>query len=200
MEQSVAIAADISTRSYAWLQAPACTPQTDYQLCSGTFQAFDYQAADHIITGTAPVSSYVLTARLWLPLTAPKPWPLLIFGHGLGGDTSQGDPLGALIAPMGMAGVAIDAVDHGLHPGAPSAQLGEILAFFGMSTGNLEPLVLRDNFRQSTYDKLQLLRLLATVGDVDGDGKPDLDQSHFSYFGVSLGGMLWVVKTTAAPT
>jgi hypothetical protein len=189
-EQSLAIAQDISSRSYAWQAPPTCTPEASYNLCSASFQANDYQNSDDVVTGTTPQSTYVLNARIWAPLTAPKPWPIMIFGHGLGGDSAQGDPLGVALAPLGIAVIGIDAVDHGSHPGAPSGQLPEILAFFGLNTGNLEPLVLRDNFRQSTYDKLQLLQVLLQDGDLDGDGKPDLDLTKISYYGVSLGGIM----------
>jgi hypothetical protein len=189
-EQSLAIAKDIAGRRFAWMSAPTCTPQTSYLLCSASFQANDYRGADGAITGTTPVASYTLIARIWLPLTAPKPWPIVIFGHGLGGDTTQGDPLGALMAPLGIAAIAIDAVDHGQHPGAPSGRLPEILSFFGLNTGTEQPLVLRDNFRQSNYDRLQLLQVLLQDGDLDGDGSADVDTGKVAYYGASLGGIM----------
>jgi hypothetical protein len=189
-EQSLAIAQDISGRSFTWAAPPACSAQTSYNLCSASYQANDYRSSSGAVTGTSPVASYTLNARIWAPLSAPKPWPVMIFGHGLGGNSAQGDPLGALTAPIGIATIAIDAVDHGQHPGAPSGTLPEILAFFGLSTGDLNPLILRDNFRQSTYDKLQLLQVLLQDGDLDGDGMPDIDPTKISYYGVSLGGIM----------
>lgn len=189
-EQSLAIEKDIAGRTYAWASPPSCAPQAQFQLCSATYHAYDYRDAAGTVTGTTPVSSYTLTARIWLPLSAPKPWPVVIFGHGLGGDTTEGDPLGAATAPMGIAAIGIDAVDHGQHPGAPMGQFPDILAFLGSNTGNLEPLVIRDNFRQSTYDKLQLLQVLLQDGDLDGDGRPDIDTSRMAYYGASLGGVM----------
>lgn len=188
LEQSVAIAQDIKQRTYAWKTKPTCVVKEHYKECGGVFVAQNYQTAG-VVEGTTPVTSYDLPVRLWLPLTAPKPWPTMIFGHGLGGDKDQGEPLGVIGAEMGIAVIAIDAIAHGEHPDA-STGLGAILKFFGMSTGTIQPLVLRDNWRQSTYDKLQLLRLLETVGDADGDDQPDLDLERFAYYGVSLGGIM----------
>jgi hypothetical protein len=54
----------------------------------------------------------------------------------------------------------------------------------------LRPLRLRDNLRQSTYDRLQLLDLLASDPDIDGDGAPDLDMDQLAYVGISLGAIM----------
>jgi hypothetical protein len=187
-QQSVTIAADIHGRTYTWKTLPACEDMPNYRKCTGVFVAQNYQT-NGVVQGTQPTTSYDLPVHLWLPLTAPKPWPTMIFGHGLGEDTNDGEPLAALAAPMGFAVIGVDAVAHGSHPGG-ALGLPAILNFFGMTTGSVEPLVLRDNWRQSTYDKLQLLRLLEQAPDVDGDGQPDLDLSKLAYYGVSLGGIM----------
>ena len=97
-----------------------------------------------------------------------------------------------------MATVAIDAVSHGEHPaGGAKSTIDAVAKFFAVdfATQGFKSLILRDNWRQSTYDKLQLVRLLTDAAntkrnDIDGDGKDDLltDRAHFAYFGVSLGG------------
>ncbi len=51
-------------------------------------------------------------------------------------------------------------------------------------------MVFRENLRQASLDKLQLLALLRAHPDVDGDGAADLDTAHVGYFGISLGGIM----------
>jgi hypothetical protein len=189
VEQSVAIAQDIQQRTYTWKTKPTCRDDTLYRLCSASFVAQDYRK-NGSVQGIQPVATYELPVRLWLPKDKAGPWPLMIFGHGLSGDKSQGDALAEIAAPKGIAGVAIDALMHGEHPTAPGNSLVTVLKFFGMDTGNVQPLILRDNWRQSTYDKLQLLRLLSTVGDLDGDDVADIKLNQMGYYGVSLGGIM----------
>ena len=191
---SVAAASDITARHYAWLDPPTCVDGPLWRQCDGAFLAFDYRDAAGVVVDGTPQTPYTLAARVWLPLGDGGPWPVVIFGHGLGSDRGQAKALADKAAPMGIATVAIDAVAHGEHPGAPDnpTTLVSVMAFFGISldTLALDALVLRDNWRQSTYDKLQLVRLLLDAPDLDGDGTPELDPAHMGYFGVSLGGIM----------
>jgi len=122
---------------------------------------------------------------------------MLIYGHGPGGGRGQGERLASFAAPMGIATVAIDAQAHGEHPTATpgAATLNVVLDFFGINlsmlqTRALEAARLRDNFRGSTWDKLQLVSLLVAHPDIDGDGAADLDITRYAYLGVSLGGIM----------
>jgi hypothetical protein len=199
---SVAVAADVHARSYDWMAPPTCTNEATWRHCEGHFVAQEYRGTDGVFRRTAgapavPQSTYVLPVSLWLPLHPTGPSPMLIYGHGLGGDRSQGEVLAGFAAPMGIATVAIDAQAHGEHPTAVpgSGTLDTVLRFFGINltmlqTRALEAGRLRDNFRGSTWDKLQLLRLLLAHPDVDGDGTVDLDVSRYAYLGVSLGGIM----------
>src|SRR5690606_37470505 len=54
----------------------------------------------------------------------------------------------------------------------------------------VDSLRLRDNFRQSTYDKLQVTRAILANPDLDGDGTDDVDRDRMSYAGVSLGAIM----------
>lgn len=203
VETSVAAAADIAARGYEWAQAPVCTDVGGWRECDGTFVAWDYRDAAGVVQDGSPQASYELAVRLWLPLEAPAPWPVVVFGHGLGSDRGQAKALAEVAAPMGIATVAIDAVAHGVHPGAPPnpSTAVAVAAFFGISleTLELDGLVLRDNWRQSTYDKLQLVRLLTDAPDLDDDGAPELDPDHLSYLGVSLGGIMGAELLALSP-
>lgn len=189
-DESEAIAADIAGRPHAWSEPPACVAAATWRECHGAFEAFDYRRDGHLVDGT-PQSRYRLPVTAWLPLDGPSPYPTLVFGHGLGSGRDQAAALAEIAVPEGFAVVAIDAVQHGEHPTATASdRLTTTLAFFGVDLRRLalDALALRDNWRQSTYDKLQLLRLLRDAPDLDGDEAPDVDR--LAYFGVSLGGIM----------
>ncbi|MSP73659.1 MAG: hypothetical protein EXR76_16105 [Myxococcales bacterium] len=191
--ESQAIAADIVTHDFSWSTPPTCVDAPLYRICDGAFRAADYRGAEGYVADGTPQLEYELPVRAWLPLGQPGPFPVTIFGHGLGSGKEQGDALAEVAAPMGMATVAIDAPSHGLHPTATATgDLLQIMDFFGINilAQRLDALVLRDHWRESTYDKLQLIRLLNDDGDLDGDGASDVDPSRLSYFGVSLGGIM----------
>ncbi len=196
VEQTVTAAKDIASRTYAWKVKPVCDAGrgVPWRQCRGLFVAEDYRKDGVVVDGT-PQATYDLPVALWLPKT-PKPWPVVLFGHGLGSSKEQGEIVAEIAAPLGIATVAIDAPCHGEHPTArPDAAANpdaEVFDFFGVdaASGQLLPLVLRDHFREATYDKLQLLQLLRDVPDVDGDGVADLDLTRLAYDGYSLGGMM----------
>lgn len=199
-EDAVAIAADIAARDIV-PNAIECTTEELWIACEGSFDAVDYRGADLFIEDVTDVdtsTTYEVPFTAWLPLTSPGPYggdafPTLIYGHGLGGGRDQGERLAEFAAPRGMATIAIDALMHGEHPTAESrAPLTRILDFFGISTQDLsfKPLLMREHFRGSTYDKVQLARMLARGVDLDGDQQVDLDPARISYLGVSLGGIM----------
>lgn len=201
-DDSVAVAADVASRTFDWSTLPTCVDEAMWRHCEGEFVAGDYRDADGVmrrVAGAAatPVTTYTLPVSIWLPLSSTGPVPMLVYGHGLGGGRDQGGVLAQFAAPMGIATVAIDAQAHGEHPGAmPGATTIEtVVDFFGinldqLSTRALEAARLRDNFRGSTWDKLQLMQLLLAHPDLDGDGTDDLDTSRYAYLGVSLGGIM----------
>jgi hypothetical protein len=189
---SVAVAQDVAGRKFAWKQAMQCQALEKYRLCNGTFLAHDYTDG-RVVKDGKPVAEYELQVAAWLPLKAQGLMPTVVFGHGLGGDRTQAEALGDLAAPEGIATVAIDAVGHGQHPGAvQGSKLQTVFGFFGVNvaTQGVDALALRDHWRQSTYDKLQLLQLLKQAGDLDGDGQADVRTDQLMYLGVSLGGIM----------
>lgn len=204
-DDSVAIAADIASRSYSVDGSIDCTTMTQWRQCEGAFIAEDYRGPDGAIHRNPgdPLTptTYRLPFTVYLPLAgvATAPFPTILYGHGLGGDRHQAGVLAAFAAPEGIATIAIDAPGHGEHPtvppGAQTDTLSDTLRFFGAEDlGNLQylihSLVLRDHWREATYDKLQLTRLIQQGLDVDGDTNTDLDATRMAYLGVSLGGIM----------
>jgi hypothetical protein len=205
VDDSEAVAADVLTRDFALEGPSVCTPDASsrWRQCEGAFVAGDYRDADGHFpprapgTPAAPLRTYRIPITFWLPFTGPGPFPTLLYGHGLGGGRDQGARLAEFAAPLGIATVAIDAVRHSEHPtglGAAAPAFDTVLAFFTFdgdrATRAIDGRKLRDHFRQSTWDKLQLTRLLLAGVDVDGDGTDDLDGTQLAYLGVSLGGIM----------
>ena len=62
------------------------------------------------------------------------------------------------------------------------------------------PYGLRDCFRQTVVDLMQLARVIRSGLDLDGDGAPDLDAGHIYYGGQSLGAMYGTLFTALEPT
>ena len=212
-EDSLAIAADIAQRDVRPLSGTTCTPETQWVRCEGSFTAIDYRGTDGTmpdITSHPDTShNYVLPFTVWLPLDRPGPYggtslPTMIFGHGLGGTRQQAERLATFAAPRGIATIAVDAPMHGQHPTAnanSTATLTRVLDFFAISAQQLtfQPLVMREHFREASYDKLQLVRMLSLGVDLDGDGTVDLDPHRLMYLGVSLGGIMGPELLALAP-
>ncbi|MBX5482577.1 MAG: hypothetical protein IRZ16_12175 [Myxococcaceae bacterium] len=158
---------------------------------AGTFSAHDLREdgvwrADWVADPAASP-----TAELWFTLTLPKgPRPpggykVVIGGHGLngrntvrlgGGTQSFCTDVAEVLAQRGLGCLGIDAPSHGTR--------GSSFDFFAIE----DLRKARDNFRQMTFDQLQLARM-ATRLDLDGDGTPDLSP-QLGYFGNSLGAIM----------
>ncbi len=192
VEVSQAVSKDIGEREYTWSELPTCVVEESARRCEGRFIAKDYRTAG-VIGGPEAVADWELKVSVWLPLEASGPSPVVLFGHGLNDNRGKGASLMDRFQPMDVAVVSVDALHHGEHPTAEEG--GEVLAFFDFfaidaENVSLKPLELRDNLRQSNYDRLQLIRLLKLVPDVDGDGADDLNMDRLGYFGTSLGAIM----------
>ena len=192
IEESVAVAQDIAKRTLAWTQPPTCVAVGGTRRCNGVFAGYEYRKDGVVVDGT-PQRELQYPIRIWLPKEAAGASPLLLFGHGIGGTLDQAGALADFAASWGTATVAIDAPHHGKHPagGATDAQTA-VMNFFELDLAafTVHGLRLRDNWRQATYDKLQVIKLLTDLPDVDGDGKADIDSQRVAYFGASLGGIM----------
>jgi len=175
-------------------------PESVWIKCTGTLDVLDYTGADeHLAADLSAQGGYDLPVTVWLPVGATGALPVFLYGHGLAGDRDEADALADFVAPIGAAVIAVDAPKHGLHPDAGAI---DVLDFFGLSfdlSNPLDALKLRDNFRQGTYDRLQVIAAIAAGIDADGDAEVDLDIERMHYLGVSLGGIMGAELVAFAP-
>lgn len=196
-ETSLAVAEDIAARDYALSEPMVCFDAGLYRECRGPLTVNDYRGPDRLVPDNsgAPRSTYDLPVQVWMPhAELPGPYPVLLCGHGLTGSVDDCRDIVDRVTGQGVALVAVDAVEHGAHPGRTDADfdLIEDLLIFAIRIDppGINGLQLRDNFRQSAWDKLQVVRAIEQGMDVDGDGEIDLDPERMSYAGVSLGAIM----------
>jgi Big-like domain-containing protein len=151
---------------------------------------------------------------LFLPAGAAPAggWPVSIFGHGFT-DSKNGAPwaVAGTLARAGIATIAINVVGHGFGPlgtytvarvaGSPVTLSaggrgidqngdGTIDSTEGVNAVGAQSLIgNRDGLRQTTIDLMELVKVLESGVDVDGDGSPDLSRSRIYYAGQSFGGI-----------
>ncbi len=193
LAESRAIAAGIRERDYAWEGPRDCVPDDGIVHCEGAFEAWSWRDESGAMGDGDPVRQYRLPVSAWLP-EGSGPHQTAIFGHGLVHDRDVGEAMARIVVPLGIAVIAIDAVVHGDHPDASDDDALVLFDFFAVTLDPIahDPLRLRDNFRQSTWDKLQLLRLLELDSDIDGDCVSDLDLTRMIYIGESFGGIMGI--------
>jgi hypothetical protein len=137
--------------------------------------------------------------------------PVVIFGHGLGGDKDgtwgTSDRLAA-IDPNGVAVFGIDSPEHGSRMRDPNQNsLFSAFYFFGIDdkTQSFNIGQARDNFRQMASDQLELVRLIKSLETLDllpvgaPDGIADLDTSRILYIGHSFGSVQGPTIMALAP-
>ena len=193
----------------------------------GTYQSPNYLQSDQTIApgpvAASPPGNTIYFNAL-LPAANKKPaagYPVVIFGHGFG-DSRWGGPtaVAPTLANTGFAVVAINAVGHGFGPlstvsftdntgktatipaggrGVDRNGDGTIDSEEGCAI--IQPLAigLRDCFRQTVVDMMQLAHAIRTGIDLDGDGTPDLDASRIYYAGESLGAMYGTIFSALEP-
>ena len=168
----------------------------------------------------------VLPITLVLPRTAPPSsgWPVVIFGHGLGGQRKQIFGVANELARAGIATVGIDTAFFGQRArgaatdatslyaargsyrgpdGLPDEDGYDSTDFFG---GLTNILALRDNIRQTALDYTQVRRLIANpsldlsaVAAQYAGATPRLDAARVGYIGNSLGGIVGTVFAAVEP-
>jgi hypothetical protein len=167
------------------------------------------------LAGTPPVQSVdTIYVNFFVP-TGQEPaagWPVVIFGLG-GGDYKDEEVYlyAAAFAAHGMATACINVNGQGYGllsyltvtlsdgssvrflSGGRSVDIdgdGDIKDNEGVQTVSNAHKILgaRDTIRQTVIDYMQLVREIEVGVDLDGDGRPDLDPSKITYYGMSFGG------------
>jgi len=202
---SFKIAEHIRAQPYAWHDEPTCEPDGDYlTLCTRSFMANDYRG-EGVIRGASPKGAHLIKVYFWKPKNRVDERPVVLYGHGIGGDVTNGYGVLEMLKEEPISLIAIDAVAHGEHPDAPEGSgdtsFQTVLNFFALNVASqsIESLKARDNFRQSTFEKLQLIELLHQDPDLNADGRADLDVAKVAYYGLSLGGIMGVELLALEP-
>ena len=160
----------------------------------GTYASRDFRAADRtldpaLVDGTMPAPAVELEFVLVLPdrTAFPPPWPVTIIQHGFQASSLEAFLRARAFTDAGIATIGIDAVAHG--------RRGTVADF--IVPANLR--LVRDNFRQTVLDLVQLCRLASAGGiDVVPPNGPDLDGRCF-YIGQSFGGVVGGMYTALSP-
>lgn len=199
-DQDREVAQQIQDSSPSLEVTGACQPESGILVCPAEIEALDYLGEDQhfdLAYGDtpAPVRSYTLPVHVLLPDDGTGgPWPVMIYGHGLGGSRDEAKGAARRMIGLGVAVVAVDAPAHNEHPTNPdNYEFLWIFEFFGLKLeGEFDVMTLRDHWRQAAWDKLQIAEALraGVELDHDGDGTPDLDGSRIYYSGHSLGGIM----------
>ncbi|NUN15827.1 MAG: hypothetical protein HUU55_19550 [Myxococcales bacterium] len=190
----------------------------DFAVYEGTYKAPNYQSGTKPYTDSGgailldtsglPVIGEMETIRF--ALTVPKKslpvgwkgWPLVLHGHGTGGDylsfvdKSSLSPA-KLLANRNMAVLSIDQPLHGIRYDGP----GDVNL---LSFNYLNPDAGRSNFRQSAIDFFTLARMAKSGITVPGavtvtGAKVSIDSDRVTYFGHSHGGLAGVLIGAVEP-
>jgi hypothetical protein len=177
------------------------------------------------LTGVPAVQSVnQLVFTLFVP-AGPSPtggWPVAVFGHGFT-DSMNGAPwvVASSLAHAGIATIAINVVGHGFgsagtytvsQPAGSSETFaaggrgfdqngsGTIDSTEGVNAAGGSIVSNRDGLRQTVFDFVQLVHMLQSGVDVDGNGSADLSTSRIYYAGQSFGGIYGVELLGLEPT
>ncbi|MFM2161704.1 MAG: hypothetical protein RLZZ383_1216 [Pseudomonadota bacterium] len=187
MEEAARVAAESAP---TWKEVARCEDDPrGWRRCDAVLRALDFREPGGGIQAL-PWGGYDVPVRILLPY-GEGPFPTMIYGHGLGGSRAEAEEFAGVLGALPFAIVATDALSHGDHPSVAPGNDGPI-DFLGLDllTANIDGAQLRANFDQTVLDRAQLIRLVQTTPDVDGDGLDDLDPDRLAYTGVSLGGLL----------
>ncbi len=188
-----AAAADVLTRPVAWGPSAGCgEPDGAVVECEASTTVLDYRDEAGVVDGTRTPREGTIPVTWWKPAQGEGPFPVIVYGHGLNSRRDEGRQFAERVAELGIAVVAMEAVEHGDHPFiAPDATGEDAMRFLGLNLAGLkiDAPRLAGNFNQTDVDRIRLIGLLRQNGDLDGDGAVDLDPTRIAYLGASLGAM-----------
>lgn len=160
-------------------------PYDDDDGVTGGF-VFD-DAGKPVVQLEEPVPFVLTVPRGAAPTTG---WPVVINGHGTGGDLESGlgSSQGAEAVRIAAAGQAMFAISEPLHRTRFGYREGqEETATFNF----FNPLAGRDNWRQSALEKVQQVTAMATLRVTGRDDvEHRFDKDNIAYFGHSQGGIV----------
>jgi hypothetical protein len=146
-------------------------------------QGGDIDASAALIT---PVRREKVCAALVTPVGTPPAngWPLVVYGHGTGGNFRghAGDGAGAGAAGVGFAVLGFDAVGHGPRRGTRTDMNPDNIVY---NFGN--PLSARGTNAQGGADLHSFTRLAKALAASTPAPLPKLDATHLSFWGHSQG-------------
>ena len=197
------------------------------RIAFGSFQSPSYLSAQQTID-RGPTSSDPGKGRanqIYFHALLPsqsKPtsgYPVIVYGHGLGDSQWGGSSAVApVMALSGFAMVSINAVGHGYGPDsaivmalkngqqvqlpAGGRSIPDSTGAIGASNGCVlltNGVGIRDCLSQTAIDLMQLVRMIKSGVDLDGDGTVDLDPNRIYYVGQSLGSLYGTLLTALEP-
>ncbi|MCX8073569.1 MAG: hypothetical protein N3C12_14155 [Candidatus Binatia bacterium] len=152
----------------------------------GYFDSFDFRERPNgafdpaKIAGTVTPSTNKVDFYMVLPKAA-KPatgYPVVIFGHGLGGSGRDVTQIARTNLDLPLVGIAISALQHG--------RRGNVVNFF-----NLQSITTtREYFRQTIADFVQLARMIQNAHAAGIAPFDQVDPNRIHYLGGSLGGIM----------
>ncbi len=187
------LAAAVPDHPVSWIGAPSCAVDGATLSCEARLTVLDHRSELGLIDPDVEPVEAEIPVTIWLPDREGGPWPVCVYGHGLGSRRSEGALVAEAMGDAGYAVVAMEAVDHGDHPSARGGgSTDDAMRFLGLDLEalSLDVRALRGNFDQTNLDRLRLINLLKTAPDLDGDGAAELDPDRMFYLGASLGAIL----------
>jgi hypothetical protein len=178
-----------------WLEPGDCIEEGQTLQCEGRTTILDYRGENGLVDPNIEPVEGEIPVTYWLPREGEGPFPLLVYGHGLNSERDEGYEIARRVASIGMAVISMEAAEHGEHPSVSEAERNggalelPALRFLGIDLTNLKirSRQIRGNIDQTNLDRLRLMRLLRSDGDINGDGVPEFDTSRIAYIGASLG-------------
>jgi len=180
---------------------------------SGTFQFDESGLPIHQKEAVIPVV-------IVLP-NAPPPaqgYPVAVVQHGIGDSMAYVTTVANDLAQIGLVSVGIDAVDHGARMPLAADDENNFTAATGpdgfadnTTFSSLASKVLffegflnlpgvRENFRQTVVDQMQLINILKDPNlDLSGIGSPKLDTNRLFYLSDSLGSIIGTQMIAVQP-
>jgi len=206
----------------------------DYILVFGSFESPVYREPEELVIpqqptlsrNPKPLGKETVYFNLLMPAGEPpkKGFPLIIYGHGFGGNKNERFHVDEQFVNAGFAVIHINVPGFAGGPGGkiiikktsgekvvipdggraianaiPGIFISRIGGFFAKVRSPSLPVGHRDGIRQQVIDLMVLTRSFNNNGDIDGDGRPEIDGSKVYYTGCSLGGIYGTVFTAIDP-